>query len=287
MPTHTHVARLLRWAALVVASSMAIAAALLTTPTLRTADAADPGETIFQSKCAGCHTIGGGRTVGPDLRDITKQRDRAWLIEMITVPDQLIARKDPVVVDLMKEYPIPMPNLGISRSDAEAILAYIDARSAGGAAPAAPPKVPAGAGDAAIGRALFSGQRPLSAGGPACSTCHSAGGPSPVEGGTLGPDLTQLYTRLGDAGTAAALASLPFPTMMPVYAGRPLSPDEQANLKAFLQETSTAGGQATDTLQYAAYALVGAVVLFGLVHLLWRQRLGGVHRPFIGRVSRS
>ncbi|MBI4607901.1 MAG: cytochrome c [Candidatus Rokubacteria bacterium] len=48
------------------------------------ADAASPppspveGQAIFQEKCVSCHTIGGGRLVGPDLQGVTARRDREW-----------------------------------------------------------------------------------------------------------------------------------------------------------------------------------------------------------------
>jgi len=32
----------------------------------------------LQSRCAACHTVGHGDGVGPDLSNVTKQRDRAW-----------------------------------------------------------------------------------------------------------------------------------------------------------------------------------------------------------------
>src|SRR5262245_60746584 len=40
----------------------------------------------FRANCAGCHSIGGGRLVGPDLKDVTQRRDRAWLAHFISDP---------------------------------------------------------------------------------------------------------------------------------------------------------------------------------------------------------
>ncbi len=50
------------------------------------------GQAIFEQKCQGCHSIGGGQIVGPDLKGVTSRRDRDWLISFITSPDQLIAQ---------------------------------------------------------------------------------------------------------------------------------------------------------------------------------------------------
>ena len=93
------------------------------------------GETIFKQKCSSCHTIGGGRLVGPDLKGVTTQRPHDWLINFITAPDKVIASGDPTATQLVKEYGAPMPNLGVTTQQAEQILAYIQYQT-GGATPA-------------------------------------------------------------------------------------------------------------------------------------------------------
>ena len=37
----------------------------------------------FKTSCSSCHTIGGGRLTGPDLKDVGKRKDRAWLVRFI------------------------------------------------------------------------------------------------------------------------------------------------------------------------------------------------------------
>ena len=83
------------------------------------------GKALFEVKCAGCHTVGGGKRVGPDLKGVTTRRPHDWLVDFITAPDKVIASGDPTAAQLVKEYGMPMPNLGVSKSDAEAILAYL------------------------------------------------------------------------------------------------------------------------------------------------------------------
>ena len=39
----------------------------------------DPGEQIFQATCFACHTIGGGRLVGPDLAGVHERLSQEWL----------------------------------------------------------------------------------------------------------------------------------------------------------------------------------------------------------------
>lgn len=44
------------------------------------------GKALFQGKCAGCHTIGGGKLVGPDLKGVTTTRDHEWFERFISAP---------------------------------------------------------------------------------------------------------------------------------------------------------------------------------------------------------
>lgn len=85
------------------------------------------GLTLFNQRCSGCHNIGGGdRPTGPDLQNVTERRERDWLLQMITAPDQLIGQGDPIARALVEEYILEMPNLGLSHEEAEKILAYIE-----------------------------------------------------------------------------------------------------------------------------------------------------------------
>ncbi|MBW2212504.1 MAG: c-type cytochrome [Deltaproteobacteria bacterium] len=44
---------------------------------------AKTGEEIFQSGCNACHTIGGGRLVGPDLLGVSERRTEEWLVKFV------------------------------------------------------------------------------------------------------------------------------------------------------------------------------------------------------------
>jgi cytochrome oxidase Cu insertion factor (SCO1/SenC/PrrC family)/cytochrome c2 len=90
-----------------------------------------PGQILFKRICAPCHTIGVGDRVGPDLRDVTARRDRAWLSNMIRNPKKMFADKDPIVLAMAEKFPgVRMPVLGISDSDAQELLSYLDEQSA-------------------------------------------------------------------------------------------------------------------------------------------------------------
>lgn len=92
-----------------------------------TADATAPaGKALFDKACASCHNIGGGDKVGPDLNGVATRRPVEWLRRMITEPDRLRLERDPVSLELFETYNrIAMPNLGLSLSDADAVLSYI------------------------------------------------------------------------------------------------------------------------------------------------------------------
>jgi cytochrome oxidase Cu insertion factor (SCO1/SenC/PrrC family) len=91
----------------------------------------DPGQTLFKRMCAPCHTIGVGDRVGPDLRDVTARRDRAWLINFIKNPKKAFAENDPIALALAARFPgVRMPALGLGDPDAQDLLAYLDAQSA-------------------------------------------------------------------------------------------------------------------------------------------------------------
>jgi cytochrome c oxidase subunit II len=101
-------------------------------------------QTLFQQKCSACHTIGAGKRVGPDLRGVLERRQADWLVRWITHPDQVLASKDPIAQKLLAESAqIPMPNLGVTDSEARGLLDYIRRESAAhpavaAAAPALP-----------------------------------------------------------------------------------------------------------------------------------------------------
>ena len=87
----------------------------------------DKGKELYAAKgCNGCHKIGGGKLVGPDLKGVTARRDKQWLAKMILRPDVMI-KEDPVAKDLFKTYMTPMPNQGVSEADLPALMSYLKA----------------------------------------------------------------------------------------------------------------------------------------------------------------
>jgi mono/diheme cytochrome c family protein len=237
------------------------------------------------NKCISCHTIGGGATVGPDLEGVVAERERSWLLQWIQTPDEMLAQGDPLASQLLEEWNnLAMPNLSVTSEEAADILAYIELESGGTPAPQ-PVEEPVTVdleGDPKIGENLFVGTTMLENGGPACISCHSFSTLGEWGGGTLGPDLTSVADRLGEAGLTAALQTLPFPSMKPVFDDKPLTEEEVAHIGALF------AGSASSTLAGMDYKFVfigagGLVVLVVLSQLIWRNRLMGVRKPLVGR----
>jgi Rieske Fe-S protein/mono/diheme cytochrome c family protein len=242
---------------------------------------ASNGSILFRLKCSSCHTIGGGRLVGPDLKGVTSSRPHDWLEHFISAPDRMIASGDPTANQLLKQYGgVQMPNLGLTSAQVESLLAYLSQTGPQGRPTPPAAQAPASAGGADRGEEYFTGTLPLRKGGAPCLACHSLAGIAPLGGGTVGPDLTGIFDQMG-TGLGSVLAILPFPTMKPIYESRPLSPQEQGDLLALFRSAAGKKATSTKTPIIVAVILLAAILLLMLAGLIWRGRLRVVHDPLL------
>lgn len=115
-----------RWTALLLASLLlGIISHFMLSQGAQPVPSPHEGKQLFQMKCTACHTIGEGIRVGPDLKGVTERRDLAWLKRFILEPDQMFREEDPIALAMLKEFGIPMPNLGLTASQVETIIAYL------------------------------------------------------------------------------------------------------------------------------------------------------------------
>ncbi|MBI4911900.1 MAG: cytochrome c [Acidobacteria bacterium] len=245
---------------------------------------AQEAEAQFKRSCMSCHTIGAGKKVGPDLKDLGKRRPHEWSARFITNPAGLLDGGDPIAATLLREYNgVRMPELGITPPQAEALLKYIDECTAKGVVvgKAREIRIP-NVQDIRIGRELFTGERRLKNGGPSCLSCHSAQGIGGFGGGRLGPDLTGATAKFGP-GLAGALETPAFPTMQGVFAKSPLVVDDKNGIDepfwiaAYLQSLNAQPPAKRD----AAYPVVGILGLAAGMLLggrMGRKRLRGVRK---------
>lgn len=252
------------------------------------------GQRIFNEKCMGCHSIGGGKLVGPDLKDVTKRRDIQWIKNFIADPAKMIAT-DPTAKQLLQENNnMTMPTLGLSSQEIDAVVEFL---SNPGAVPAAP-VLPAGVGDPVAGQKIFMGEMTLVNGGTSCIACHNVAGTGLLGGGGLGPDLTHVVQRLGEPGLAASLKTIAFPTMAGPFLNKPLTPTEQTDLVAFLKSmdqwqgpvaAAAPGALSTTAMIVFGIAIAGMAALFGALLVFWpRQKLHDidnlpVRKPLINK----
>ncbi len=92
-----------------------------------TAAPSDPaalkGKLAFESKCLACHSIAGGDKLGPDLFNVSKRHDDAWLVRWLKAPEQML-QNDPMAKALLDKWKIPMPNQGLSDDEIKQYIAY-------------------------------------------------------------------------------------------------------------------------------------------------------------------
>ena len=91
----------------------------------------DVGQYLFSTRCAACHTIGGGDKIGPDLLGVTNVRDRAWLGRIIADANKMIEEKDPIATALFQKYKgIRMPKLNLPERDVNTLIEFMKTQTA-------------------------------------------------------------------------------------------------------------------------------------------------------------
>jgi cytochrome c2 len=235
----------------------------------------DSGKTIFETKCSPCHTIGGGTSVGPDLKGVTDLRSRDWLVNFISNPEKMFQAGDSTAKSLLTKFGgIKMPDLGLSQQEVSDVLSYIGPRQPPAAAPS--PIIS----DPLRGERLFMGSVPFQNGGPPCMSCHNVSGIPFPGGGILGPDLTGVHSKFGSATIDSVLATLPFPTMAPLFDKHPLTLQEQRDLGDYFEKVSIRP-LTNMTLKIILSVIGGFIVLMILIWRIWHIRLLTVRRSLV------
>jgi mono/diheme cytochrome c family protein len=220
------------------------------------------GKALFEAKCAACHSIGEGPKVGPDLKGVIAKRGKEGTV--LVILDPAAARLQPT-----------MPNLGLSKADAEATVAYLDTGTGAvvAAVETSTPAVAPQPADIQRGQELFEGKQRFAKGGPSCNACHDVKSDAVASGGMLASELTLVFSRMGSKGLQTILANSPFPVMQAAYAGRELSEQEIAALAAFFQQVEK--GHAGQMPRETAWTMFAAGIGGVLVLLAWFSLIGG------------
>src|SRR5690606_34277924 len=122
---------------------------------------------------------------------------------------------------------------------------------------------------------LFDGQYRLSAGGPACISCHNIKNDKLIGGGLLAKDLTDAFSRMNEAGIQAILTSPPFPAMKEAYQNSPITEEEAYTLIAFLKladDDQYSQHPPHYNHYYLTAGCISFIVLLGIYSLIWSHR---------------
>jgi len=140
-------------------------------------------------------------------------------------------------------------------------------------------------GDAAVGAALFTGQRRFQNGGPPCANCHTVATLPFPSGGTMAPDLTHEYSKLGPEGMHYALRTLYFPAMNALFLKRQLTDQEERDLSALFASADSAKQVKSHTGLFGGAAVLGFLVLVGITWISGRGRVHSVRRKLLRRAG--
>lgn len=258
---------------------------LVLAPTLMGQEAAD----FFRQNCTSCHTIGGGRLTGPDLKGVGQRADRDWFVRFLVNPQAVVDRGDPYAQKIVQEARgVVMPTIsGMTPARAEALLDLIDAESKLDKSQFMGVQItdrPFTAAEIQAGRQIFRGEHALKNKGPACISCHTARDLGGLSGGQLGPDLTRAFERLEGRKTLAAWLSAPAtPTMAPIFKKHPLDSEEILPLIAYLENQASGGGEdmSSGKLTFLLIGLGGAGLMLVLFDLAWRTRFRSVRKQLV------
>jgi cytochrome c2 len=243
----------------------------------------------YRQNCYNCHTIGGGRLTGPDLKNVIERKDREWLIQWIVDPTGVLNSGDPYALKLQQESKgAVMANvMGMTQSQANLLLTLIEAESkleesnfkglTFSEAPFTPQEI-------ARGKSIFDGQVKLKNAGTSCMSCHSVRQQGGLGGGRLGPDLTLVYERLGGRKSLGSWLMAPAtPTMQGQFKDHPLQPDEIIPLVAYLEDAAKTGGAAGITPRLNFFLLGLGAAICGLISFdfIWHNRFRAVRIPLV------
>ncbi|MCH8034764.1 MAG: cytochrome c [Bacteroidetes bacterium] len=244
------------------------------------------GEIIYKRTCIACHTIGSGRLVGPDLKNVFNKRSEEWIISFVKSSQRMIKRRDPDAVILFNEYNKSiMPDQNLTDDQIKDVMRYIKKQSSGsGQTTALTEDIKsstgmtideAGENEVSAGRNLFLGKVRLTNGGPACMSCHNVTAENLIAGGLLAMDLTNSYSRLNAPGVYSIMFSSPFPIMNAAYNNNKITKDEAFYLIAFLKhaDINSVNQQPVNyQSNFIFMGLLGAAILFGIYGGIWWNR---------------
>ncbi len=245
-------------------------------------NAQNQGEQLFKQRCTACHTVGGGKLIGPDLANVQVRRTEEWIIKFVQSSQSVIKSGDTTAVTIFNQHnKVVMPDQDLNDNQIKSIVAYIAANSPDVNNPNV--KTPLQifnaasitAADIENGKNLFEGLTKLTNGGPACISCHNINNQVMFNGGLLAKDLTTAFSRLSAAGVDGILRNPPFPAMVNAFGSAQLTDQEIKGILAFLYYADSKGEVQLSPLQTQFDLLIGIIVginiALGIFFFMWQR----------------
>ncbi|MBX9880169.1 MAG: cytochrome c [Candidatus Obscuribacterales bacterium] len=208
---------------------------------------------LFGEKCSGCHTVGKGKLVGPDLQNVVNWPTAeltAAVSRMQKMAGPLSDAETKSLVSFLKN--VKAPEL-VKKSEEHALA------EATTAAPAS----------AEVGKELFTGSKAFVNGGPSCIACHQTEG----TGGTLGPNLTNAFDKFGESALVSACEQTNFKIMKAAYKDHPVTRQEALHLTKYFGSIKGREVKNTDP-PINAIGFGGALIYLAGLTLFYRRRKG-------------
>lgn len=234
---------------------------------------AQDGKALYNRNCNACHSIGGGKKVGPDLKGVTQKRNLDWLVKFIKSSKDLIASGDADAVAIFDEYgKKPMPSHNMSNAEIQAILNFITAGGDAGSAVAEikNDSLPAMfTPNADTGRDIFTGAVRLTNGGASCVSCHSIKDSKVGHGGSFAKDLSVSYVK---GVVETMLTSMP--AMISSYQGHELTIQEKSHLELYLKtvkDNQIFSHTAQSGNMFLVYGILAFILILLVINVFWRH----------------
>ncbi|MHC4841170.1 MAG: c-type cytochrome [Planctomycetota bacterium] len=254
----------------------------------------DAGKKVFDEKCKACHSIGGGKLVGPDLKGLKDRAPSAeWVVAFVKDPQGI---NDDYAKKMRKahhnnESTKVMAPLGLTDKETTDVVNYL---FGGNAVETKAVEVATGDDAIAMGKKYFTGQLSFENGGPACISCHTVSGLGAFGGGSLASSIGKKHQSLNkawerngqDAGLAAAIQNPQFEVMRDVFRGKSLTDEEASTITAFLKNVATEEEKENSNtgmmIVFVLMAFVGAGAFIFLFDRVWAKRFRDVRKPLVG-----
>ena len=211
----------------------------------------DQSAKLFNQKCSGCHTIGKGTLVGPDLAGVSGWNAQELAGSVKRMEKMIGPLTDDEVKGLVEFLKDSKVNDRLKQQE-EKVLA---------------PSLSKDSGSAKLGAELFMGQKSFANGGMACNACHQVNG----QGGTMGPDLTLISDKMGDNALLSACEQASFKVMKAVYRNHQITREESLHLVKFFNEAKHSKEKAAEQ-PVSWFAAIASFIAIALVSFGYRKR---------------